>query len=349
VRFLAVEHALPSKVVSNADVLQAITEASARHLGEHDLKQLLRMTSKVFAQTGTNLRYHLAEHETAFDMACAAGRQALRSSGRTPDDIDLLIYVGVGRGMLEPATAAIFQDALELRRATCFDIIDACASWVRALHVADTFLATKAYTTVMILNAEFGGKVAYRYQLRSLEEFAHWHPSVTIGEAATATILTTDSAHGDCMFDFLTRGDKRELCFVPLPNFASYFGKPIDEAIPVDGFQFVSYGRELLSFGARKLIEHFKAREDFCRYQPDMIFIHAASDGAADFVRQQLNFAEDKFVLSHHQFANTVSASIPLAMSSAMKTGTLREGAQVLLLMASAGVTTALVRFTFRQ
>ena len=76
-----------------------------------------------------------------------------------PTEIDLLIYVGVGRGFIEPATANVFQDLIGLRSATCFDILDACASWLRAVHVARAFIASGAYRHIMILNAESGAQI----------------------------------------------------------------------------------------------------------------------------------------------------------------------------------------------
>lgn len=347
-RFLAVEHALPSKVVRNAEVLQHVADASAKHLTERDLKLLLRMTGQVLASAGTQVRYHRGCDETAFELACRAGRQALISSDTHPDEVDLLLYVGIGRGMLEPASATIFQDALELRHATCFDIIDACASWVRALQVVRSFLATKCYRKVMILNAEFMGREAYRYEVKSLDEFPYWHPSVTIGEAATATIVDS-TALDDSEFSFRTWGDKRGLCFIPLPNFRNYFGMQSEEGVDVDHMQFVSYGRELMDFGARRLIEHYNSAGDFRSYKPDAVFIHSASDGVADFIRQQVGLPKEGFVLAHQKFANTVSATIPLALSDAIKSHAVADGSKILLLMASAGMTTALVKFTLQM
>jgi len=49
------------------------------------------------------------------------------------------MYVGIGRGVLEPASANIYQDMLGLANATAFDVLDACASWLRAVHIARVF------------------------------------------------------------------------------------------------------------------------------------------------------------------------------------------------------------------
>ena len=50
--------------------------------------------------------------------------------------------------------ANIFQAELGLGRATCFDVLDACASWIRSLQLAKALITAGTYRTVMILNCE---------------------------------------------------------------------------------------------------------------------------------------------------------------------------------------------------
>ncbi|HKS46935.1 MAG TPA: 3-oxoacyl-[acyl-carrier-protein] synthase III C-terminal domain-containing protein [Amycolatopsis sp.] len=348
-RFLAIEHELPSNQVTNDEVVANVRQASARNLSARELDVVEEMMWELFKSTGTRVRYHRSDAEHAVDLAVRAGRRALDSAGLDPLDIDLLIYVGIGRGIVEPASANIYQDLLGLRDATAFDVLDACASWVRALELAHLFLANGRYRNVMIMNAEFAGREVHRYELGSVEEFAHWHPSVTIGEAATATIVTGSGPDHQFATDFRTWGEKRDLCFVPLPNFDGYFGKPVNLAGEVVPLQFVSFGLRLMEFGTRKLVEHYRTRPQFKEFGPDIVFGHAASDGMSEYVTKACGIDRTKFQFGHARHANTVSASVPLAMSEALKAGMLKDGDRVLVLVASAGVTTALTKFVFRN
>ncbi len=347
-KFSAIEYALPTKAVTNSDVLEKIRAQSAKHLSPQELETLLEMTETCFQSTKTRIRYHRGENEHACLLGVEAGKKALMASGLRPEDIDLLIYVGIGKGMIEPASANIFLDLLGFKNATGFDVLDACASWLRALHLAQLFLSTGTHKRIMILNAECVGRDCHRYELKSLAEFAHWHPSVTIGEAASATIL--EASESDQMhFDFRTWGDKRDLCFVPLPNFEGYFGKAVDPALDWKPLQFFSYGIRLMEFGAEKMIEHYRSKPEFSEYVPDLVFGHAASDGMSEYVVERCGIPKEKFQFTHHLFANTISASVPVAMSAAMKSGKLRDNVKILILFASAGVTTALARFQFQS
>jgi 3-oxoacyl-[acyl-carrier-protein] synthase III len=348
-RFRAIAHRLPSCQVTNDEVLARLREGSARHLSADELTRLEQLTRACFASTRTRVRYHRAPGEAACDLAVDAGRRALAAAGADPGEIDLLIYVGIGRGIAEPASATIYQDLLKLRRATAFDVMDACASWVRALHIARQFLQTGTYRNIMILNAEFAGRDCHRYELTSVDEFAHWHPSMTIGEAATATIVSWDGGCDEFGATFRTWGAKRDLCFVPLANFDGYFGKPTPPGLAIVPMQFVSFGLRLMEFGATKVIEHYRDSPEFQRFAPDIVFGHSASDQMSMHVLEECGIDPARFQFLHQVFANTVSASVPLGMSHALETGALADGARVLVLTASAGVTTALTKFVFHQ
>jgi len=153
-RFLAIEHVLPSEVVTNEFRLNEVVNKSKDYFSAADLNTLRERLVKVLKLAKTEIRYVRSPDEKAFGLGVKAGMRALQTAGLDPTDIDLMIYVGVGRGFLEPATANVFQDALGLTKATCFDVLDACASWLRAVDVAHSFLKTKIYKRIMILNCE---------------------------------------------------------------------------------------------------------------------------------------------------------------------------------------------------
>src|SRR5438874_1923002 len=124
-RVAAVEHALPARVVGNEELIQRILERHRSHGAEQNGFEPAVRT--FFERTGARERRHRAPGERALDFGVAAARRALEAAGWVPSDVDLLLYVGVGRGCLEPATANVFHSVLGLTRATAFDILDACA------------------------------------------------------------------------------------------------------------------------------------------------------------------------------------------------------------------------------
>jgi 3-oxoacyl-[acyl-carrier-protein] synthase III len=347
-RFAAIEYQLPSHKVTNGDMIAEIMKHSRQHMGDRALRQLDKGLRSLFQAAGTEVRYVRAHDEKAHDLIMRAATSALRTARMAPSDIDLLIWVGVGRGFLEPATANVFLDELGLVNATCFDVLDACASWVRALHIAHAHMRSGDYRNVMILNGEFNVCDYIDYEFKSLSDLRYMFPSFTIGEAATATILCSDAAEDDYHASFRTYGSARNLCMIPLPNINEFNGTPAPEhAKPL---KFFSYSMELFELGVTKLIEHYRSDPKINQYFADVVFGHAASDSASERIALGCNEKGlNTHYFAHARFGNTVSASVPLAMGHALEEGRLKNEMKVMIAMASAGLSTGWARFRFRM
>ncbi|MBW1741377.1 MAG: hypothetical protein JRJ42_09645 [Deltaproteobacteria bacterium] len=338
-KFCALEHALPSKKVTNAEIIDQITSQSKAHLSPRHLRMLQNKMEEMFEKSITSVRYHRADDEHSIQFGIEAGKKALKEAHMSPKDIDLLIYVGVGRGFLEPATANVFQNALELKNATCFDILDACASWMRAMHVARAFISNGTYKNIMILNCEFNFREFSNFEFRSLEELEYNFPTFTIGEAATAVIVTGSKRDDEYYATFKTWGSQHKLCKIPLPHLREYTdGELRDEIEPL---RFFSYGEKIFRFTFIHLCKHYQEDPTFAKFNHEIIFSHSASDAMSERVVKACNLGMEKAYNTHKRFGNTVSASVPLAMSSARKEGKLKDGTNVLIGFGSAGVSTA--------
>jgi 3-oxoacyl-[acyl-carrier-protein] synthase III len=344
--FKSIEYTVPDKLITNDQVIENFRRESSPYLTSDELAQVESWTRAAFESTGTNTRYQCNDDQLAFELCVDTAKRALIKADLDRLDIDLLIYTGIGRGFIEPASANIFIDLLGLENATGYDLLDACASWVRALDVARLFVESGRYKNVMIVNAEFSTQFSYRYKLESITEFAHWYPGLTIGEAATATIISSSQEEDDFNIDFRTWGEKRNLCFVALHNFDQYMGCETHDSLTVKPLQFVSFGMPLLFFGATKIVEQYQESAQF-HCEPAAIFGHAASDGMSKFVLGKCNLDETKFHYMHHRYGNTVSSSVPLAMAVARDEGNLKNGDEILIFVASAGVTTSLCKLKY--
>lgn len=345
-RIRAIAHALPTKRVTNEEIIEEFARcnrdapfASAeRRRLEEDLTSHLR-------QAGAEVRYHRADGEKAMDFAVRAGQAALAEASLHPSEIDLLLFVGVRRGFIEPATANVFQAALELRRATCFDLVDACASWLRGLDVAHQYLHSGTFRNIMILNCEFNFREYVTWRMDSPGALDPLWSGFTIGEAATATIVDEESAQCDYYARFCTTGASSDLCSIPLPYQDQFRdGSSGNGQRPL---QFYARARRLNFVATHQLAEQFLGDERIVAYSHDIIFGHAASVPAAKYVARSLDLDTAKYFDTFPRFGNTVSASLPLAMSVARDEGKLRRGDRVLLLIGSAGVTTGYAAFTY--
>ncbi|MBW2174488.1 MAG: hypothetical protein JRF64_07600 [Deltaproteobacteria bacterium] len=344
-RYCAIEYALPSKVVTNTEIIQEVISRSTRYLTQKALDLLALRLDELFNKSITEVRYHRAKNERAIQFGLEAGRKALEAANMSPNDVDLLIYVGVGRGCIEPATANVFQKLLKLDKATCFDILDACASWLRAIHVAHSFIKTGMYKRIMILNCEFNFREYVDFEFKSLKDIEFNFPIFTIGEAATATIVDDSEEDDEYYATFRTWGDQHNLCKIPLPHFKEFSDGELRNDIP--SLTFFSYGEKLFRFVFSRLCRHYRGDAILNSFKHEIVFSHAASDAMSQKVIQSCNLGEEKGYHTHKRFGNTVSASVPLAMGCAMKEGRLKDSTNALIGFGSAGVSTAWCKFKF--
>ncbi len=344
-KILNISYALPSQEVSNEKLIEELVEKNRENLSSQELENVETQMRKLFKMSGTVTRYHRGIGERALDFGVKAGKAALKKAGVKPEDVDLLIYAGVARGWIEPATANLFQSELGLKSATCFDVMDACASWIRSLAIAKSFLAQKAYKLVMILNCEFTFREYANFDFTSSDDLENAFSVFTIGEAATATLVTSNGSEDDSFFSFKTWGGKHGLCKIPLPNADDF--SPNNSSDGLKPMSFFTMPGELLSFTVRKLVNHFKETQAIASKVHDIFIGHAVSVASTSRVVKLLGLDPSRVFETHARFGNTVAASLPLALAVAEAEGRLVRGMRVLLLMGSAGVSTAVGSFTY--
>lgn len=349
----AISLALPSRVVTNSDVLSLIRDYS--HSNPAQLESTLKAVHFFLKYAGSEKRHWLAPGETPIGLLRDAGMQAIHRAGVKPDEIDLLIYVGIGRGFIEPGGAYHAANALGLGRVECFDLIDACMSWTRAMQLSQTLIQAGAYRRIMVVNAEFnmveGGAIyPALFDLPHLENVEWTFPAFTLGEAATATIVCDETLHGQApspwVFEFDSRPDLADLCNIPIHAFEQ-FAMP-SERIGKNGCgRFTSYGAKLVECGRPHILD---VMQRLGRRLPlnsaKALFTHASSH------RDWQDFANaaglgDLFYSIFEKTGNIVSASVPGAIALAHQEGRIQPGDRLLGWVGSAGMSCGAFSFIF--
>ena len=343
-RILAAERAIPSQLITNDWIVAAVREASASVLSARELDVVEMQVRTFLDAAGTHERYCLAEDENAIDFALSAAKRAVETAQVSADDIEFVLYAGVARGWLEPATAPVLQGALGYKNAACFDVLDACASWLRALQIAHTLLRAGVYRCGLIVNCEAGFQCYRDFALRSLADLEHCFASYTIGEAATATVVR-ESAADDFRFVFRSFGEHARLCMIPLEGASGFLPGDVDPELSKR--KFYSLSRELLSVTAKRIVEVFESEPGLADPPFDICFGHAASEKASQVIARKLRLPYERHFSTHAAYGNTVAASIPLGMSLAIEQGALRRGDRVLVIVGASGITVGVARFTY--
>ncbi len=337
----------PSRRVTNDDILQILEENSGG-VPKILLKTYMRMVSGLFKVAGSEVRYirDFARNEKAVDFIKGAIADSLDQWGQSKSDIDLMIYCGVGKGFLEPASAYFYANAMGMSCA-CFDICDACMSWIRALEISYEFFKSGRYRNIMIVNGEFNVHhgLPDNFKVKDLKQIEYTFPTYTIGESATATIVAASDK--EWKFTFKTLPELSDLCTIPLDGYESFVDNP-NHRLNKNGLSnFVSYGGKMFD-SAREHLAPLVRDTVGDMNGPDIYFPHAASDTAYLSAGKDIGIPSEKmYAKVFPAFGNVVSASIPMGMDMAIKEGRLRRGDKVVFCPASAGMVYSVVQFEY--
>jgi 3-oxoacyl-[acyl-carrier-protein] synthase III len=336
---------MPNRVVPNDEVIDIIRQQSvARYRG--DLDHALAIIRRFLVSSGLEKRRWCKDGERPRDHIVASIEGALVEAQLAKQDVELVIYVGIGKGFAEPGNSHIIAGSLGLHNAQCFDITDACMSWIRGLHIVDNFFKAGVYKNALVINGEFlvtGNKYAYpdNYSLNSRDEIPYSLPSYTFGEAATATVLFPDE-EANFEFHFAARTDLYDLCTIPMSCYREYCDGTA--RIGKRPRVLTSFGSELHQSGqpeVRSILKSLDTIDDI-----DVIFVHASSKKEWSIAGEAMG-VEKKV---HHVYpwtGNLVSASVPVAMRDAADKGRLRKGDTVCFWVGSAGMSFSAVKFKY--
>jgi 3-oxoacyl-[acyl-carrier-protein] synthase III len=339
--------AFPAQRVTNADLLREFAAAN-QDLPSGQRAACSDRIAKFLQQAGSLVRLYRsrAAQERAYPILRRAIDQALLEADVVPSHLDLLVYCGVGRGFLEPATAYFVANDLGIS-CDCFDILDACMSWVRALYVVYHLFASGHHATALVVNAEFN---VYEFgypnimKIGSLANLERTLPAYTIGEAATATVLRKSSSN----WNFRFRSDPRALplCTVPLSNYDE-FSPHQNWALASNGYNtFMCLGEVLTRVAARQMLrfvqQTYREPSAFDKWFP-----HLAMGTGYRRAAEILGLNGKIYTKTFARYGNVVSASIPVAMATAASENELRRSDRIVLCPMSAGMSMALVDFSY--
>lgn len=334
----------PTRKVSNEEVVDLIRFHSKNFDG--DLSKTVRIVQTLLDRSGLITRNWQAKGERSIDHLAQAVSSALRASSLQHADIELFIYVGVDGGFREPANSYMVAKALGIVRAECFDVVDACMSWTRAVALVNSLFKTDGYRNAMVVNAEFnmtaGGPLfPANFSLKHADQLDYALPSYTIGEAATATLLLPDEPD-NFQIAFHSRPELAALCMIPGNGFND-FCQPTEAPASLGVGRFSALGGELHRH-FKPVLPHLLANAGRAGEDADIVFTHTFSSVAWNELGVEHGFAEKIYHL-YPNSGNVVSASIPAALAQAGLEGRLKPGDRVMFLMGSAGMSFAACTF----
>lgn len=345
-RIKAIDLVLPPRLVTNDDVVDLVRFHS-RKAFRGDLRKFGDLALRHLRGMQADCRFWSDKATKPLQCIADAATNAISKSGLTKNDIDIVIYTGVDRGFYEPANAYFLADFLGIRSAECFDIVDACNGWSRALQLCNGLFHAGSHKVALVLNGEFplfeGGPINPRlFRFEDSGQLEHRLPAFALGEGATATILTAEE---DRNWDYTTLSlpEYADLCTISCHD-AERFSKPSGR-LDVNGpGQFSSYAQDMIKYGSEHSKEIFN-RLRIPRDEIKVVLPHTVSPRAVAPIARELQIHSKVFYI-FPSLGNLISASIPAGLARVVQSGQLERGDVVAAWVGSAGMVFSAYTFT---
>lgn len=226
-RIVSIGSYLPEQIVSSSELLDEVESEKRFGIPNTFIEEL----------TGIHSRRYAAPEQRPSDLAIEAGRAALEKAAMDPQDIGMVLYCGIDRDWIEPATSHRIQRELGCVNATCLDVTNACHGFSNGMSVGDAMIATGAAENVLVVTGEVPSHVAKDVikdinENPTLENFHSKIGGFTTGDAGGAVILQRASdCSGIKSYRFTSRGRYAELCFYKFDHEGKRCGQMIMDKI----------------------------------------------------------------------------------------------------------------------
>jgi 3-oxoacyl-[acyl-carrier-protein] synthase-3 len=252
-------------------------------------------------------------------------------AGLSADQLDTIIVATVTADMAFPSAACLIQKELAAHNAAAFDISAGCSGFIYGLELANNSIRAGASETIMVIGAE---------RLSSVVNWNDRGTCVLLGDGAGAVVIRKMPYNGGILSTHI-KSDGR--------SWDLLYSEKGNDSLPdlladteVKPCHLKMEGNRLFKQAVSSMVniaEHALNSNNLRREDISLVIPHQANLRILQAVAEKLQIPMEKVYTNLEKYGNTSSASIPLAMDEAFRSGHITRGDYVLLISFGAGLT----------
>lgn len=310
-----ISYYLPEKICTNIDLIKDFPEWSVE---------------KVANKVGINQRHIAETNETAGDMAYKAALKLFDDNFINPSQIDFILFCTQSPDYFLPTTACIIQNKLGIpTSAGALDFNLGCSGYVYGLSLAKGLIFAGIAKNILLLTGETYSKYIYQEDKGNRSIF---------GDAATATLISLDGIAEIGDFSLGTDGRGFENLIVRTGCSRERGTRNLhdtDESGNINSPDHLYMnGSEIFNFtldSVPQLVKDTIHKNGMLIENIDYYIFHQANKYMLNTLRKLCSIEKDAFYVDLEDVGNTVSSTIPIALSRVMKLGILKIKSNVLI------------------
>ena len=329
-KIIGLGHFVPENVVTN-----------------HDLEKVMD-TSDAWIQERTGIqerRWFTYGKDTVASMGTTAAKMALKRANVEASEVDFIIFATLSPDYFFPGPGVTVQELLGIDTIGALDVRNQCSGFLYALSVADQFIKTGMYKTILVI----GGEI---HSHRLDKTTRGRGVTVIFGDGAGAAVVqaTDEEDKGILSTHLHSQGKYAEiLCTVGPGNLSPPIIDTGEPPQPEHMYP-IMQGNVVFKHAVVRFQQVIHEALEANGYQTsdiNLLIPHQANLRIAQFVQKKLELSDDRVFNNIQKYGNTTAASIPIALSEAWEAGKVNEGDLVCLAAFGSGFTwaSALIRW----
>jgi 3-oxoacyl-[acyl-carrier-protein] synthase-3 len=308
IAIIAVGAAIPERIVTNDEISLRVETDDAW----------------IRERTGIAERRIARDDQTVTDLAIIAARQAIERADIAPAEIDLILTATASPERSFPSISALVADDIGAHSAGAVDMLAACAGFAYALGHAIAQINSGMATTVMVIGAEVLSRITDWDDRGTCILFGDGAGAIIVRKGAAPTTekvvveLGVDGSKGFDLYGDLTPRN----------------GEPLDKCIRMNGNVVYRFATQVIVESAKRVLEAGGYTQD----DIDLFVPHQANLRIIESGVERLGFPSERVVVTLDQYGNTSSASIPLCLDYAWRTGRLQPGQRLMMMGLGGGL-----------
>ncbi len=313
----AISYYLPEQVMDNAGLSALFPEWSV---------------DKISGKTGIFERHIAAPEEFVSDMAVKAAEKLFSEHGVDRSAIDFILLCTQSPDYFLPTTACLVQTRLGIpTRAGALDFNLGCSGYIYGLALAKGLVAAGVAKHILLITSETYSKFIHPRDKSNRTIF---------GDAAAATLITNGNGYAEIgAFELGTDGQGAENLIVkkgavrhPADGISEdvvdeYGNVRNDNNLYMNGTEIFNFTNENVPLLIRAVLEKNGLQQEDIR----MFILHQANKYMLNHLRKKMNIPDDRFYYFLSGCGNTVSSTVPIALSEALRSPGFSSGDQLLL------------------
>lgn len=295
-------------------------------------------------RSGVEERRYVDDGQGSAELGMMAAQNALASAGKTPADIDAIVFATMTPNFYFPGNGPLMQAQMGFAETIpTFDIRQQCSGFLYGLDLADSLVQSGKYKRILLVGADVhtplmpwtrGYEATLGNEVTVTAEDVEFNNRfrdrvVLFGDGAGAVVIEGREEDGKGLIAsrLFTNGSNVEALYMR----GGSKRRPWVRAEDVEAGDLIPdmQGREVFKQAVSKMPEAVRAVCDHAGIKVDdidILLIHQANLRIVEAVAKQLGLPPEKVPHNIERYGNTTAGTLPILFHECVENGTIKPG-----------------------